>query len=566
MAVEVKGLSYTYSESQKYALDKTDFFACDGEILGLVGSDGAGKTTLLRLLAGLLKPSAGEVSVMGLDPLKEHAAMSEQIGYMPQKFGLYEDLTVRENMNLYAALHNVPQREIATQSSELLRMTDLERFADRLTGKLSGGMKQKLGLSCAMFGSPSVLLLDEPGVGVDPLSRRELWKMVMKMKERGLCIVWATSYLDEAARCDRVCMLHEGRKIFEGKPEELLGRLEGRVIRVLPQVKSRSKALRRLQMLPETEDAIIEGNRLRCLLFRPYSSDQWKEYSEVQVVQPSFEEAYIDLLGGTHRHTVSHETKCAGDLPPRGNTVIVTENLTKKFGNFVATDALNISVRAGEIFGLLGPNGAGKTTSFRMMCGLLKPSSGKTIMMGIDLTRHARKARERIGYMAQKFSLYGTLSVRQNLDFFAGVYGLSGHLKKERITDAIEGFSLADYINSPSGSLPPGIKQRLSLACAVMHRPSFLFLDEPTSGVDPIARREFWDRINAMADCGVTVIVTTHFMDEAQYLHRMVIINRGKSIAVGSPDEIKRAGATPENPEPTMEEAFISLIEKGTPE
>ncbi len=273
MAVEVKGLSYTYSGAQKPALDKTDFCARDGEILGLVGPDGAGKTTLLRLLVGLLKPSEGEISVIGFDPLKDHAVMSEQIGYMPQKFGLYEELTIRENMNLYAALHNVPQTDIATLSAELLRMTDLERFPDRLAGKLSGGMKQKLGLSCAMFGAPSVLLLDEPGVGVDPLSRRELWKMVMKMKERGLCIVWATSYLDEAARCDRVCLLHEGRKTFEGRPGDLLGRLERRVIRFLPQTENCSTALRRVKMRPETEDAIIEGKRLRCLLYQSYSPD-----------------------------------------------------------------------------------------------------------------------------------------------------------------------------------------------------------------------------------------------------------------------------------------------------
>lgn len=566
MSLQTQDLGYAFSGGGRPALQGVGMHIRPGEILGLVGPDGAGKTTLIRLLAGLLKPTTGKARVLGLDPVADHARLSGKIGYMPQKFGLYEDLTIAENMNLYAALHDVAPADAARLGAELLRVTGLERFESRAAGKLSGGMKQKLGLACAMFGSPQVLLLDEPGVGVDPLSRRELWKMVEKLREQGLAILWATSYLDEAAQCDRVCLLHEGRKRYEGKPGDFIASIEKRVICMKPGPQGRLATLRTLQRRDDVLDAMIEGSHLRCLLRAPYEPRDWQGYEDVRPASPTFEEAFLNLLGG-NRHRPAffsgEEVAWAHGLPERGTPAIVTRELTRRFGDFTATDRLTIDVRAGEIFGLLGPNGAGKTTSFRMLCGLLKPSGGHAEIMGIDLTRHARRARQHIGYMAQKFSLYGTLSVRQNLRFFAGIYGMTGRAKKQRIAEVVAEYALGDYLESSAGTLPLGIRQRLSLACAVLHRPALLFLDEPTSGVDPLARREFWERINTMAERGVTIIVTTHFMDEAQYLHRMAVIDRGRMIALGSPDEIKAFAATPGRPEPTMEEAFIALIEKG---
>ncbi len=565
MSLQAHSLDYVFPGEGRPALKGVSLRVRAGEIVGLAGPDGAGKTTLVRLLAGLLKPTAGKVEVLGFDPLADHASLSARIGYMPQKFGLYEDLTVAENMKLYAALHDVPKADAARLGADLLRSTNLDRFADRLAGKLSGGMKQKLGLACAMFGTPEVLLLDEPGVGVDPLSRRELWKMVEGLRGKGLAILWATSYLDEAARCDRVCLLHEGSAKYVGKPGDLLAPLENRVIRLEAGKEGRLATLRRLQRRADVMDAVIEGGHLRVLLREPYRADDWKDEEGARPLKPDFEEAFVDLLGGT-RYRAPGPSAGSGwgsDLPARGAPAIVTRNLTRRFGDFTATDRLSIDVRAGEIFGLLGPNGAGKTTSFRMMCGLLKPSEGSAEILGIDLLRHARRARQRIGYMAQKFSLYGTLSALQNLRFFAGIYGLHGRAKEARIDEVVAEFALSAHLGHPSGSLPLGIRQRLSLACAVLHRPAFLFLDEPTSGVDPLSRREFWERINAMAEQGVTIVVTTHFMDEAQYLHRLAVIDRGRMIALGSPDEIKAAASTPERPDPTMEEAFIALLEKG---
>lgn len=562
--IETADLGYVFPDEAHPALSGVSLTVSRGEVLGLVGPDGAGKTTLIRLLAGLFKPSSGTVRILGRDPVQDHALLSSKIGYMPQKFGLYEDLTIRENLALYADLHNVQPDNAAAQTRELLRTAGLEAFTERPAGKLSGGMKQKLGLACAMLGNPEILLLDEPGVGVDPLSRRELWALARRMRAQGIAIVWATSYLDEAAQCDRVCMVHEGRIRYFGKPGDLLGKLEGRTVSLTPPEQSRIATLRRLQAREDVLDGVIEGSRIRLLLRTPFTPGGWtEEFPDIGLVRPTFEEAFIDLLGGVKNHpaTPAMDSRFAGRAPDK--PVVIAENLTKTFGDFVADDHLNFHVMPGEIFGLIGPNGAGKTTAFRMMCGLLRPTSGRAEILGIDLRKDARRARQQIGYMAQKFSLYGTLSVRQNLVFFSGIYGLSGARQQEKIEEAVHAFALEEYINHDAGTLPLGIKQRLSLACAVMHGPAFLFLDEPTSGVDPIARREFWERINAMSEQGITIIVTTHFMDEAQYMHRMCIIDRGKIIAMGSPEDLKASAATERHPDPTMEQAFISLIEKG---
>ncbi len=562
MLAQVQNVGYRFKGEGRAALSGVSLTLEPGEVLGLIGPDGAGKTTLLRLMAGLLQAQTGCISISGKEPVRRHAEVSAQVGYMTQGFSLYGDLTIEENMRLVASLKGIPAERAEQEAADLLRVAGLAAFRHRLAGKLSGGMKQKLALICALYGHPPVLLLDEPGVGVDPVSRRDLWQLVEQARAAGRGIVWSTAYLDEAARCDRVCILHEGQVRFLGKPGELLAPLRGRVFAVAADPAARMPLLRRLQAEPAVMDAMIEGPRVRFLL---------REHPAAALppgacaVEPNVEEAFINLLGGVPGH---RRPPCS-EVPRRAQDdapLIVTEGLTKKFGDFIATDNLSIRVRRGEIFGILGANGAGKTTAFRMMCGLIPATSGKATMLGIDLLRHAREARSHLGYMAQKFSLYGTLTVRQNLRFFASVYGLRGERRKRRMEEVAERFDLLPHLDHSAGPLPLGIRQRLSMACATLHEPEFLFLDEPTSGVDPFARREFWEEINEMAAAGVTIVVTTHFMDEAQYLHRMVIMNRGRVIAEGTPEELKAAAASPQHPHPTMEDAFIHYVHRPLPQ
>ncbi len=556
---ELQSVSYRFKGEARDALSGVSLALEPGEVLGLIGPDGAGKTTLLRLMAGLLKAGQGSIAICGLDPVRQHAEASANVGYMTQSFSLYADLTIAENLRLFARLKGVPADRAEAEGADLLRVAGLAPFRDRLAGKLSGGMKQKLALICALYGKPPVLLLDEPGVGVDPVSRRDLWQLVEDARAAGHGIVWSTAYLDEAARCDRVCILHEGQVRYLGKPAELLAPLRGRVFALPASPAERMPLLRRLQNDPRVMDAKIEGARVRFLLrARP----QGALPENATAVEPNVEEAFINLLGGVARRRF--EPRPPLPRPAQAEApLIITEGLTKKFGDFTATDHLSIRVQRGEIFGILGANGAGKTTAFRMMCGLIPATSGKATMLGIDLLRHPREARAHLGYMAQKFSLYGMLTVRQNLRFFASVYGLKGERRRQRLEEVAARFDLLGQMEHAAGTLPLGIRQRLSMAAATLHEPEFLFLDEPTSGVDPFARREFWEEINEMAAAGVTIIVTTHFMDEAQYLHRMVIMNQGRVIAEGTPEALKAAAATPQNPQPTMEDAFIHYIDQG---
>lgn len=537
-----------------------------GAVMGLVGPDGAGKTTLIRMLAGLLKPSAGKVSVVGLDPLTQDSELHAILGYMPQKFGLYEDLTVIENLTLYADLRGVIGEERRKTFERLLKFTDLTRFTERLAGKLSGGMKQKLGLACTLVGEPKVLLLDEPGVGVDPISRRELWRMVHELADEGMLILWSTSYLDEAEQCREVLLMNEGKLLYSGAPQQLTQRMAGRTILLRAKNISHRKLLQRAICLPSVSDGVIQGKYLRLILkdnadHHALLLDLDQPDAELLEAEPRFEDAFIDLLGGGP----DHESELAKIMPQvkvdPNETVIEAQQLTKKFGDFAATDHVDFQVKRGEIFGLLGPNGAGKSTTFKMMCALLKPTSGKALVLGMDLKTDSGRARQHLGYMAQKFSLYGNLTVAQNLKFFSGVYGLKGKQQKEKIEGMVNAFNFTPILNQTPDSLPLGFKQRLALACSLMHEPDILFLDEPTSGVDPLTRREFWLHINGMVDKGVTVMVTTHFMDEAEYCDRIGLVYRGKIIAAGSPDQLKHSVASDDNPNPTMEQAFIELVQ-----
>ncbi|HRN75665.1 ATP-binding cassette domain-containing protein [Ottowia sp.] len=563
VAVVIDGLDKHFGNVQ--ALRSLSARIHYGRLTGLVGPDGAGKTTLMRILTGLLVPDAGRVTLAGYDAVRDNDAIHVASGYMPQRFGLYEDLSVMENMRLYAQLRGMDADRNAELFAELLDFTRLGPFTKRLAGKLSGGMKQKLGLACALMARPKVLLLDEPGVGVDPVSRQDLWRMVQALTDEGMAVVWSTAYLDEAERCESVLLLNQGELLFDGPPQELTRQLDGRSFRLEDVGAERRAVLTEALDLESVSDGVIQGAGVRLVLREGADATQIqalaeRAHVELAAVPARFEDAFIDLLGGGPGGT----SALAERLPPveLGSDIAVScRNLTKRFGDFTATDSVSFEVHKGEIFGLLGPNGAGKSTTFKMLCGLLKPTEGEAHVVGHDLRHATGAAKSRLGYMAQKFSLYGLLSVRQNLEFSAGVYELDGGTRRERIAEMIETFDLGEWLPATPDSLPLGHKQRLALACALMHRPPVLFLDEPTSGVDPITRREFWTHINGLARKGVTIMVTTHFMDEAEYCDRVAMLSRARLIALDTPDELKRSAVSAERPDPTMEDAFIHLVE-----
>ena len=555
--VEIKNLIKTFGTTT--AIDNLTLTIEKGKITGLIGADGAGKTTLIRLIIGLLTPDSGEIQTLKLNPFTQKQELTLKIGYMPQKFGLYEDLTVLENLQLYADLKNLKNSPLPTGESgfadgrskaspdseqiehtvamqhvrnsgsveqiqdrdrvrgnsieQLLKFTSLTPFQDRLAGALSGGMKQKLGLACTLLGNPEFLILDEPSVGVDPISRKDLMKMVKNMISPETTVLWSTAYLDEAHSFDTAVVLDKGKVIYNGKPHDLA---------------------------PTPQE---------------------------------FEEKVIDLMGGYKKET-SMIAQNYTPLEVEMDCTVVADNLEKRYGNFYAVKNNSFCIKKGEIFGLLGPNGAGKSTSFKMMCGLSKPTSGTAKIMGIDILKNPEKARSNLGYMAQKFSLYGSLTVRQNLEFFAAAYGIKFLERKKRVEEIIDVFNFKDVENQKAQDLPLGFKQRLSMACALIHNPPILFLDEPTSGVDVVTRRDFWNHITSLAKKGVTILVTTHFMDEAEYCDRISLFYKGETIAVGTPNELKKKAQwlTPHpNPIlnereqsklPTMEETFITLIKE----
>ncbi|MBB3285097.1 MULTISPECIES: ATP-binding cassette domain-containing protein [Rhizobium] len=539
-----------------------------GALTALVGPDGAGKTTLLRLACGLIAPDSGSLRVIGFDIATEPQHVQDRIGYMPQKFGLYEDLSVQENLDLYADLHGVTQSKRDETYPRLFEMTQLGRFKERPAGKLSGGMKQKLGLACTLVRAPELLLLDEPTVGVDPLSRRELWEIVFKLvKEDGLSVIVATSYLDEAERCEHAVLMHAGKILDQGPPADITKKADGCCFMVPTPENMPARSLQaRLFALPDIIDAVPEAGRVR-IVRRPEQKDEPLRLDETKLdtesVEPRFEDAFMMLfsavVGNAERQM---RTGQPSDHSDGDETVVEVHDLVRKFGDFTAVDHVSFSVRKGEVYGLLGPNGAGKSTTFRMLCGLLPASGGTLMVAGSDLRRAGAKARERLGYVAQKFSLYGQLSVDENLEFFASAYGLRGKHRRDRIAALKNQFELDQFSRLPSGQLPGGFKQRLALAAALLHEPDILFLDEATSGADPLARRQFWGRITALSEQGVTVIVTTHFMEEAEYCDRIIILDAGKNLAEGTPVEIRaHAGARGETAA-TMEEAFIAIVEQ----
>jgi len=567
-----EGVTKTFLTGVKIvsALQAVDVRIQTGKVTGLIGPDGAGKTTLMRLAAGLLVPDTGTIQVLGINVVEHPLAVQSLVGYMPQRFGLYEDLSVQENLDLYADLQGVAKTDRPTRYRELMHMTGLAPFVRRLAGRLSGGMKQKLGIACTLVRPPRLLLLDEPTVGVDPVSRRELWAIVYRqVQEQGMTVLLSTAYLDEAQRCDEVVLMHEGKQLAQDSPQALSEPLRGRTFRVTASGFSKRTLQTRLSAIAGIIDAIIEGEQVRIVtaaLGLPDLSALATMGGELTIkpVEPIFEDAFIATLKQDQpiagMQQFEHTSQRRGD-EQKIDTVIEVRNLQRRFGDFYAVKNVNFNVQRGEIFGLLGANGAGKTTTFRMLCGLLPVSSGEVKVAGLDLRRAAARARSRLGYMAQRFSLYVDLSVMQNLVFFASAYGLDRSRSKQRIAWALQAFELADYADANTRDLPLGYKQRLAIAAALMHEPDILFLDEPTSGVDPLARREFWQLINGLAESGVTILVTTHFMDEANYCDRLVIMADGEVLAGGTPADMKAGFRDDAHPDPTMEDAFIGLIE-----
>jgi len=578
--LSARGLSRHFSikgvEAPVVAVRDVSLELASGALTALVGPDGAGKTTLLRMAAGLLAPSAGSLSVLGIDVAAHPQAVQDRISYMPQRFGLYEDLSVQENMDLYADLHGVPPDVRRGRFARLLHMTDLGRFTSRPAGKLSGGMKQKLGLACTLVRSPELLLLDEPTVGVDPLSRRELWEIVQQLvDEERLSVIVSTSYLDEAERCGQVFVMHEGQLLAQGAPAELRARADGLCFTAMPGEGLSARALqaRLIDARDVVVDAVPEGGHVRFIR-RADASDaavaRLLDGLPATPVPSRLEDGFMMLLRASPQSPSAGGTvgdgssEGAGGAVPSaasdrgGEAMIEVRDLVRKFGDFTAVASTSFSVARGEIFGLLGPNGAGKTTTFRMLCGLLPASSGFLQVAGVNLRYARAQARAKVGYVSQKFALYGNLTVAENLDFFGGAYGLRGKRLKQRTSEVLEEFQLRGQENQASGQLPGGFKQRLAMATSLLHEPEVLFLDEPTSGADPLARREFWRRITTLAAQGVTVVVTTHFMEEAEYCDRIVIQDAGKVLAIGTPREVRTQAGGAGN----MEDAFIAIVEK----
>ena len=461
-AIEVKNVSKNYGRVK--ALDDVSFFVGKGEVFGLIGPDGAGKTSMFRILCSLLLPETGTASVDGFDVVRQMRQVRCRVGYMPGKFSLYQDLTIEENLKFFATLFGTTVEEGYDSIKAIY--SQIERFKDRKAGALSGGMKQKLALSCALVHSPSVLFLDEPTTGVDPVSRKEFWEMLLTLKERGITIMASTPYLDEVRCCERVAFLDHGRIRGIDTPEVILDRFKN--------------------------------------IFNPPGIEHEKTTEKID------------------------------------ENVIEVSHLVKAFGTFHAVDDISFSVKRGEIFGFLGANGAGKTTAMHMLTGLNQPTSGTGTVAGYDIRTQHEEIKQHIGYMSQKFSLYEDLTVSENIRLFAGIYGMKDDDIRRKTDELLERLRFTEHKHDLVGSLPLGWKQKLAFSVSIFHEPGVVFLDEPTGGVDPATRRQFWELIYDAASRGITVFVTTHYMDEAEYCDRISIMVDGKIKAIGTPDELKR--------------------------
>ncbi len=518
-----------------------------GALFGLIGADGAGKTTTFQILAGVMESTSGAAEIFGR-PAREARS---QTGYLTQTFSLYPDLSVMENVRYVGDLRRVPAAEINDRGHQYLKAFDMDRFSSRLAGQLSGGMKQKLALVCALVAEPNILLLDEPTTGVDPVSRREFWDTVAHLAGEGLTVLVATPYLDEAERCHRIAFIHLGQIRQIGTAEEIRDSLHAKRIE-LHTPKLQEAALRPpVKPLEATNqfDAQRFGDRLDLLSHDPEKaeaevkrimSEKGLPIDDIRVDEPTLENTFVATLRslghGMHDDPFpSHHDHRS----MRGKIAIDAGNLTKQFASFTAVHNVSLQVRYGEIYGLLGANGAGKTTTIKMLCGLLEPTQGTMSLAGERGSLRTTAVREQIGYMSQKFSLYNDLTIAENLEFFAGVYGIPEEEREEKMRWVLRFSGLEAQQNQITGSLPGGWKQRVAFGSAISHEPGIVFLDEPTSGVDPLARRAFWKMINHLADTGTAVLVTTHYLEEAEQCNRLGLMVAGELLLEGSPSEIK---------------------------
>jgi ABC-2 type transport system ATP-binding protein len=471
---------------------------------------------------------------------------------MSQRFGLYPDLTVDENINFYADLYGMSRQARKSRLEELLDFSNMRPFRKRQAGKLSGGMKQKLQLICALIHTPEVLLLDEPTNGVDPVSRRDFWRILYRMLKGGVAILVTTAYLDEAERCNRIGLMDRGRILVQDSPEKVRQSMTMNILAVRSgQTRQACRILRRELADAVSVDLFGDSIHIVCRdvdqtiqMTNTILEKEKISIHEIRRTPPSLEDVFVNTIAapeGDDPGSLSVEGAADPHLPEssQGGDAVRVQDLTRRFGDFVAVDRLNLTVSPGEIFGFLGPNGAGKSTTIRMLCGLLSPSDGGGHVAGCDIVGQAEAIKQRIGYMSQRFSLYEDLTVSENINFYGGIYGLKGQRMTERQAWAVRMAGLEGKENQPTRLLAGGWKQRLALACAILHRPPIVFLDEPTSGVDPLSRRRFWDLIYDMAGRGRTVFVTTHYMEEAEYCDRVAMIYRGRMIALGSPRELK---------------------------
>jgi ABC-2 type transport system ATP-binding protein len=523
------------------------FEVSHGEIFGLIGPDGAGKTSTFHILAGVMEATSGLAEVFG-GPARD---MRSQTGYLTQAFSLYPDLTVMENIRYTGDLRRVSSDEITTRGRQYLQMFDMDRFSDRLAGKLSGGMKQKLALVCALVPQPRVLLLDEPTTGVDPVSRREFWDTLAHLAAGGLTIVLATPYLDEAERCHRVALMHQGEIQQIGTPAELKASLHAKRLelrtsniseaeRILSEDAGPSRKIIDVQRFGDRIDVLVTEPEEAKRVVREKMSEAGISVEEIRVDEPTLENTFVAKLRalGQEVHSIEFPTDHDHrDL--RGQVAIGASNLTKEFGSFTAVKNVTLQIQYGEVYGLLGANGAGKTTTIKMLCGLLDPTRGTMELAGESGDLRSQGVRQRIGYMSQKFSLYDDLTIKENLNFFAGVYSVPDRERDEKTRWVLSFSGLEGKENQLTGSLPGGWKQRVAFGAAIMHEPSILFLDEPTSGVDPLARRAFWTMINRLADAGTAILVTTHYLEEAEQCNRLGMMVAGELVAEGTPSGIK---------------------------
>ncbi len=564
--IAVDDLHKSYGRKRVKAVDGLSFRVEKGEIFGLLGPDGAGKTSVIQILAGVLSANRGAAQVAGINCLRAPERVKRLIGYMPQGLGLnlYDSLSVAENIEFFRQLRQVPASQFYENRDRLLDMTRLSPFLDRPAGKLSGGMRQKLALICTLVHLPDILLLDEPTTGVDPISRRDFWTIIHDLvAERAVTVLLTTSYMDEAERCHEVALMHAGREIASGEPEQLIAEMGA--VNIALRCAEPERLLNLVRRWPEVENAALFGSEVRLMVTDPaFDLDAALHAADItdftQRRNPAgLEEVFVHALrqpengvGSGPDGTVPQSGLTDTDADENGLSLsksaragsdgehaVVTEGLTCRFGDFTAVDAVSLSVRRGEIVGLLGPNGAGKTTLIKMLCGLLPPSEGRAEVAGYEVTRAAHPLRFEIGYMSQRFSLYRDLPVDSNLKLCAGLYGLAPAQRTARIDRLLSELELSAYRDRLTKSLPLGIRQRLALANALLHSPSILFLDEPTSGVDPIARRRFWNIVHLLARReGVTVIVSTHYMDEAEHCDRLGFMQQGRLIALDTPQAL----------------------------